>query len=217
MPRPAQNPVPAEAVNLRRRRYVCESAGAEQRADRRDGDNGADPPVAEVGQRPADRRVLPAVGAEVRVPGAVAGAMPDEQARVRPAADQRKHGVAAGRVPDGADPARVDAHAEYGIAEQPVQHRAQLARTAAPVGCGAGEPAVAPAVAGMVRGRHDVAGLCEPDRRAAMAETMSAGAVGDQDESEAPVGERRVACRRHGERPLDGPSGRRAGRIPERR
>ena len=217
MPRPAQNPVGSEAVNLRRRRSAREGTVAEYRADRRDGHDGVYAPVREIRQQADDRPVLPAVGAEVGVLVAVAGAVPDEQARVRPAADQGEHAVAAGRVADRPDPSRVDARAEFGIAEQPVQDRAELSRAPAPVGCGAAEPAVAPIVAGMIRRRHDVAGRGQPDRRTAMVQSATAGAVRDQDKAVAAGNEGRIPGRVHGEGAADRPSGRRTGRIPDGR
>ena len=199
---------------MRRDRHAREGAAAEQGADRRDGHCRPDPTVGEIRQPAADRSALPAIVAEGGVPAAEFGAVAGENSHVRPPADQREHAVAAGGMADGGDAHRVDARAEFGIVEQPVKHGAELARAAYPVGRRAAVAAVAPAVAGMLRRRRDVAGLRQPDRRAAMVQAPAAGAVGDQHQAEAAAGEWRIACRRHGERPLDGPPGRDAGGVP---
>ena len=86
----------------------------------------------------------------------------------------------------------IDARAEFGIVEQAVKHSAELARAALPVRRGAAVAAVAPAVAGVFGRRRDITGLRQPDRRAAMVQAPTPGAVGDQDQAEATGAERRT-------------------------
>ena len=72
---------------------------------------------------------------------------------------------------------RVDAGAELGVAEEPIQNRAQLARTPAPILRRTAEFFVSPTVAGMFRRRNDEAALCQMDRRVAVIQAPAPGPV----------------------------------------
>ena len=119
-----QDPIACEQMDLRRDPNACKGALAEDRADRRHRYDGTNTRVREVRDW---WLVLPtgsAVAAESGVLVATKRAVARENAHVRPAADQREHAIAAGRVPDGADAGRVDAGSERGVVEKPIQHRA---------------------------------------------------------------------------------------------
>ena len=145
----------------------------------------------------------------------MAGAVADEDGHVRPPPDQGEHAVAAGRVPDGTDTPGVDMRAEIGVAEEPIQNRAQLARAPTPILRCAAESLVAKVVPGMFGGGGDVAALGQTDRRVAVVQAAAAGPMRHHDEAVAPRTDRRFPTRCHGE----GPDGRlsrwRVGRIPK--
>ena len=105
------------------------------------------------------------------------GAVMREHGHVRPAADQGEHAIAARRVPDGPDARRVDAGAELGVAEEPIQHRAQLAWAAAPVPRRAAVSAVTPTVASVLRRGHDITALGQTNRRVAVIQAAAPGPV----------------------------------------